>query len=142
MGWSFGGFISAFLSVNTKRFRAASIGAGISNWRTHYLTTDEHKVNEQYFKAKPWEDQSIYSVSSLITNISNASTPTLIQHVQGDNRVHISNAYELYMGLKDHKIPTKLIVYRGSSHRIVTPQERLAAMKQNWEWFNQYIDYD
>ncbi|MDP6778992.1 MAG: prolyl oligopeptidase family serine peptidase, partial [Candidatus Latescibacteria bacterium] len=32
MGWSQGGFISAFLTTHTDRFRAISVGAGISNW--------------------------------------------------------------------------------------------------------------
>ena len=29
MGWSFGGFISAYTTTNSDRFRAASVGAGV-----------------------------------------------------------------------------------------------------------------
>eukprot|EP01052_Picozoa_sp_SAG31_P005103 SAG31_NODE_220_length_19925_cov_3.630939_2_plen_290_part_00 len=38
MGWSQGGYISAFLSTNTNKFAAYSVGAGISNWATYYCT--------------------------------------------------------------------------------------------------------
>jgi len=31
MGWSQGGYISAFLTTHTDRFKAISVGAGISN---------------------------------------------------------------------------------------------------------------
>jgi dipeptidyl aminopeptidase/acylaminoacyl peptidase len=34
MGWSQGGYISAFLTTNTDKFAAYSVGAGISNWAT------------------------------------------------------------------------------------------------------------
>ncbi len=36
MGWSQGGYISAFLTTHTTRFKALSVGAGISNWATYY----------------------------------------------------------------------------------------------------------
>ncbi|MCK4855337.1 MAG: prolyl oligopeptidase family serine peptidase, partial [Bacteroidales bacterium] len=46
-----------------------------------------------------------------MTNINNASTPTLIQHGEFDRRVPIPNAFELYQGLQDVGVETKLIIY-------------------------------
>src|SRR6202041_1403078 len=40
MGWSQGGYISAFLTTHTDRFKAISVGAGISDWTTYYVSTD------------------------------------------------------------------------------------------------------
>jgi dipeptidyl aminopeptidase/acylaminoacyl peptidase len=40
MGWSQGGYISAFLTTSSDRFKAISVGAGISNWATYYYNTD------------------------------------------------------------------------------------------------------
>jgi dipeptidyl aminopeptidase/acylaminoacyl peptidase len=40
MGWSQGGYISAFLTTSSDRFVAISVGAGISNWATYYYNTD------------------------------------------------------------------------------------------------------
>ncbi|MCK4855336.1 MAG: prolyl oligopeptidase family serine peptidase [Bacteroidales bacterium] len=42
MGWSQGGYISAFLTTNTNSFKAISVGAGISNWMTYHVNTDIH----------------------------------------------------------------------------------------------------
>lgn len=139
MGWSQGGYISAFLTTNTDRFKAISVGAGISNWMTYYVNTDIHPFTRQYLKATPWENEEVYRKTSPITNINNASTPTLIQHGEFDRRVPIANAYELLQGLRDNNIPAKLVVYKGFGHGITKPKERLAAVWHNWQWFNKYL---
>ena len=139
MGWSQGGYISAFLTTNTDRFKAISVGAGISNWMTYYVNTDIHPFTRQYLQSTPWDDPQIYQKTSPITNIKKAQTPTLIQHGEFDRRVPIANAYELLQGLQDNHVPAKLIVYKGFGHGITKPKERLAALWHNWQWFNKYL---
>jgi dipeptidyl aminopeptidase/acylaminoacyl peptidase len=139
MGWSQGGYISAFLTTNTDVFKAISVGAGISNWMTYYVNTDIHPFTRQYLKATPWSDEMIYKKTSPITNINKAKTPTLIQHGEFDRRVPIANAYELLQGLRDKNVPAELIVYKGFGHGITKPKEKLAATWHNWQWFNKYI---
>jgi len=139
MGWSQGGYISAYLTTTTDRFAAISVGAGISNWVTYYVNTDIHPFTRQYLKATPWEDSEIYAQTSPITFINQATTPTLIQHGEFDQRVPIPNAYELYQGLQDVGVETQLIVYKGFGHGITKPKERLAATWHNWIWFGKHI---
>lgn len=139
MGWSQGGYISAFLTTNTDRFKAISVGAGISNWMTYYVNTDIHPFTRQYLQGTPWSDPEVYAKTSPMSTINKAKTPTLIQHGEFDRRVPIANAYELLQGLQDNKVPAKLVVYKGFGHGINKPKERLAAMWHNWEWFNQYL---
>lgn len=139
MGWSQGGYISAFLTTNTNVFKAISVGAGISNWVTYYVNTDITPFTRQYLQATPWNDMDIYQKTSPMTNINKATTPTLIQHGEFDKRVPIPNAYELYRGLQDRGVPSRLIVYKGFGHGINKPKERLAAVWHNWQWFNKYV---
>ncbi len=139
MGWSQGGYVSAFLATHTDRFRAISVGAGISNWVTYYVNTDIHPFTRIYLKATPWEDREIYAKTSPMTTITAASTPTLIQHGEFDRRVPIPNAYELLQGLQDMGVETQLIVYKGFGHGINRPKERLAATRHNWIWFARHI---
>jgi dipeptidyl aminopeptidase/acylaminoacyl peptidase len=139
MGWSQGGYISAYLTTTSDLFAAISVGAGISNWVTYYVNTDIHPFTRQYLKATPWEDSEIYARTSPMTFINQAKTPTLIQHGEFDRRVPIPNAYELYQGLQDLGVDTRLIVYKGFGHGITKPKERLAATWHNWQWFGKYI---
>lgn len=139
MGWSQGGYISAFLTTNTTRFKAISVGAGISNWVTYYVATDIHPFTKQYLKNDPWRDAAIYAKTSPMTTILKARTPTLIQHGEFDRRVPIQNAYELFQGLQDMGVPTQLVVYKGFGHGITKPKETMAALQHNWDWFEKYL---
>jgi dipeptidyl aminopeptidase/acylaminoacyl peptidase len=143
MGWSQGGYISAFLTTHdAARFKAVSVGAGISDWMTYYVNTDIHPFTRQYLKATPWEDPEIYAKTSPITYIKQAKTPTLIQHGATDQRVPLPNAFELYQGLLDNNVPTKLIVYEGFGgigHGPSKPKSHRATMEHNIEWFDQYL---
>lgn len=139
MGWSQGGYISAFLTTNSDKFKAISVGAGISNWMTYYVNTDIHPFTRQYLKGTPWSDKEVYEKTSPMTNINQAATPTLIQHGEFDRRVPTANAYELFQGLQDVGVDTKLIIYKGFGHGITKPKERLAATWHNWQWFGKYI---
>jgi dipeptidyl aminopeptidase/acylaminoacyl peptidase len=139
MGWSQGGYISAFLATNSTKFKAISVGAGISNWVTYYVNTDIHPFTRHYLKATPWDDMEIYRKTSPMTNIKKARTPTLIQHGENDRRVPIPNAYELFQGLQDRGVPTKLIVYKDFGHGISRPKEQVAATWHNWQWFAKHI---
>src|SRR5512144_540825 len=69
MGWSQGGYISAFLATHdSTRFKAISVGAGISDWMTYYVNTDIHPFTRQYLKATPWDDPEVYRKTSPITD--------------------------------------------------------------------------
>jgi dipeptidyl aminopeptidase/acylaminoacyl peptidase len=140
MGWSQGGYISAFLTTrHSDRFKAISVGAGISDWMTYYVNTDIHPFTRQYLKATPWDDPKIYADTSPMTYIKQARTPTLIQHGSDDARVPIPNAFQLYQGLRDQRVPVQLSIFKGFGHGLNKPKANRAAMQQNLDWFTRYI---
>jgi len=139
MGWSQGGYISAFITCYSDRFKAVSVGAGISDWMTYYVNTDIHPFTRQYLKGTPWDDPEIYRKTSPITYVNRAKTPTLIQHGDQDKRVPPPNAFELYQALKDRKVPVKLVLYKGFGHPINKPKQQKAVMEHNYDWFSKYI---
>jgi dipeptidyl aminopeptidase/acylaminoacyl peptidase len=139
MGWSQGGYISAFITTFSDRFKAVYVGAGISNRMTYYVNTDIHPFTRQYLKATPWDDPDIYRKTSPISYLKTAKTPTLIQHGELDKRVPIPNAYELYQGLRDRGVPAKLVVFKGFGHGIDKPKEQRAVLDQNYDWFSHWL---
>ena len=139
MGWSQGGYISAFLATHTDRFKAISVGAGISDWMTYYVNTDITPFTRQYLHATPWDDPDVYARTSPITTIRQARTPTLIQHGEADKRVPIPNGYELYRGLRDQNVPARMIVYTGFGHGITKPKSNRAVLQHNLDWFSHYV---
>lgn len=139
MGWSQGGYISAFLTASSDRFVAISVGAGISDWATYYYNTDITPFTIHYLGNNPVDDPEIYKKTSPVSYIKNARTPTLIQHGELDRRVPIANAYQLRQALEDKGVKVEMIVYKGFGHGITKPKSQRAAMQHNLAWFNHYL---
>jgi dipeptidyl aminopeptidase/acylaminoacyl peptidase len=139
MGWSQGGYISSFLTTHTDRFKAISEGAGISDWMTYYVNTDITPFTRQYLHATPWDDPQIYAKTSPITTIKQAKTPTLIQQGSNDKRVPVPDSFELYRGLQDQGVESRMVLYSGFGHGINKPKSMLALEQSNLDWFNHYI---
>ena len=139
MGWSQGGYISAFLTTSTTRFKGISVGAGISDWATYYYNTDITPFTIQYLGDDPVDDPEIYRKTSPVSYVKGARTPTLIQHGSNDRRVPIANAYQLRQALEDRGVPVEMVVYNGFGHGITRPKSQRAVMNHNLMWFNHYV---
>jgi dipeptidyl aminopeptidase/acylaminoacyl peptidase len=139
MGWSQGGYISAFAGLQSQRFKAVSVGAGVSDWYTYHVSNDIPDFTTDYLSGSPFRDRSLYIKTAPISNVSNAKTPMLIQHGSDDRRVPFSNATELYRGLKEMGVPVELFVYPGMGHPITKPRENHAVLHQNLAWFSHYL---
>ena len=139
MGWSQGGYISAFITTSSDRFKAVSVGAGISDWMTYYVNTDITPFTRQYLKATPWDDPEIYKKTSPISYIAKAKTPTLIQQGDRDKRVPVPDSFELRQALEDKGVPVKMVLYHGFGHPIDKPKQQRAVMEENLHWFEHYI---
>ena len=139
MGWSHGGYIAAYCSTYSTRFKAISVGAGISDWKTYFIQTDIPVCPKTYLGNDPWSDRDIYHKTSPMKHIKSACTPTLIQHGKHDRRVPVANAYELYRGLKENGVETKFVLFNNMGHKAHNPNMQKTIMKQNLLWFSHYI---
>jgi dipeptidyl aminopeptidase/acylaminoacyl peptidase len=139
MGWSQGGYISAFAGLHSEKFKAVSVGAGVSDWYTYHISNDIPDFTRDYLSGSPFRERGLYEKTAPISNISKAKTPMLIQHGSDDRRVPLSNATELYRGLKEIGVPVELFVFPGMGHPITKPRENHAVMHQNLNWFSHYL---
>ncbi len=139
MGWSYGGFMTSWVITQTKRFKAASIGAPVTNLMSFTGTSDIPGFIPDYMGAQPWENLDIYRAHSPMFNIKGASTPAMIQHGEADIRVPISQGYELYNALKAQGVPARMLVLPRQPHGPNEPKMLLKVMQTNAEWFNKYL---
>lgn len=139
MGWSYGGFMTSWVITQTKRFRAATVGAGVTNLMSFTGTSDIPSFLPDYFGAEPWDDLETYRTHSAMFQVKGVKTPTLILHGEKDDRVPISQGYELYNALKRQGCPTKMVTYPRTPHGIQEPKLLLDAMNRNVEWFDKYV---
>jgi dipeptidyl aminopeptidase/acylaminoacyl peptidase len=139
MGWSYGGFMTSWIVTQTKRFKAASAGAPVTNLMSFNGTADIPAFVPDYFGGQSWEVLDLYQKHSPMFNVKGVTTPTMIQHGEADVRVPISQGYEFYNALKAQGVETRMLVLPRQPHGPNEPKMQLAAMKANLEWFEKYI---
>jgi dipeptidyl aminopeptidase/acylaminoacyl peptidase len=139
MGWSYGGYMTSWVITQTKRFKAASVGAGVTNLMSFTGTTDIPSFIPDYFGGEHWDAFEAWRTHSAMFNVKGVTTPTLIQHGEADRRVPISQGYEFYNALKRQGVTTQMVVYPRQPHGLQEPKLVLDAMTRNLEWFTRFV---
>jgi dipeptidyl aminopeptidase/acylaminoacyl peptidase len=139
MGWSHGGYLAAFIATYSNRFKAVTVGEGVSDWRIFYTVGAGGSVKPEYAKATPWDDPEYYRATSPLTYVKRAKTPTLIQHREFDATAPPVGAYELHRALKDQGVPVKLIIYKGAGHLPSGLKQSRAVAEHNYDWFRHWL---
>jgi len=105
------GGMTAWSITQTTRFKAAMVGAGLTNLWSMYGTNDIPNVLVGYFGGTAGPDRLPgYMERSAMTRIDKVVTPTLVLHGASDERVPVGQGRELYRGLKDRGIATELVL--------------------------------
>lgn len=139
MGWSYGGYMTAWIITQTDRFRAASVGAGVTNLVSFTGTADIPGFLPDYFRGEFWDDAETYQKRSPIFHVKGTRTPTLIQHGEKDERVPLSQGQELYNALKRQGCETEMVVYPRTPHAVEEPKFMLDCMERNLAWFERHL---
>jgi dipeptidyl aminopeptidase/acylaminoacyl peptidase len=139
MGWSYGGFMTSWIITQTDRFKASSVGAGVTNIMSFNGTADIPSFIPDYFGAESWEDLELYRDHCALFQVKGVVTPTLIQHGDSDVRVPISQGYELYNALRRQNVETRMIVLPRQPHGPTEPRMLLKVMQTNLDWFAKFL---
>jgi pimeloyl-ACP methyl ester carboxylesterase len=139
MGWSYGGFMTSWIVTQTKRFKAASVGAGVTNLMSFTGTADIPSFLPDYFGGEFWDNFDAYRKHSAMFQVKGVTTPTLIQHGERDARVPLSQGQELYNALKRQGCTTKMVIYPRTPHGIEEPRLLVDCMERNLAWFDRYV---
>ncbi|HEX6941085.1 MAG TPA: S9 family peptidase [Longimicrobiales bacterium] len=141
-GGSYGGFMTAWITTKTDRFKAAQTDRMISNWWSWYGTSDAQGLTEFEFFGKPWDNPAMYDTLSPIRFARNVKTPTLIVQSEEDHRTPMTDAEQWFVALKKHGVPVELVRYPRSTHDLSRTGEpwllvdRLARLRQ---WFSYWL---
>lgn len=139
IGWSYGGYMTAWVITQTSRFKAAMVGAGLTNMWSMYGTNDIPSVLISYFGGIPnAKTLPLYLERSAMSHIDKVTTPTLILHGAQDERVPVGQALELYRGLKDRGKATELVFYPREGHGINEYYHQKDRMQRIYDWVTKY----
>lgn len=136
MGWSYGGFLGAWIIGHSDRFKAASIGAPGCDWISWYGRSDgPREVMWTYFGGKPWDSWESYNRHSPRYSLRHAKTPSLLLH----GALDIDDVAEIYQALTDLNVPVEFVTYPREGHGISEPAHQRDMMQRNLEWFKRWL---
>ena len=138
-GWSWGGYLTALAVTQTDRFKAAVMGAGVSNLISDNSLGDIPSANLSYFRETVYQDPDPYYERSPIRHISNTRTPTLILHGEEDKRVSAAQSVEMYIALRTLGVATQLVTYPREGHYIEEREHQLDLIRRVIGWFEKHL---
>ncbi len=138
-GWSWGGYLTAYTITRTQMFKAAVMGAGLSNMISDHGTDDIPSANLYYYPGQPYHHLDEYWESSAIRHVTNCVTPTLIVHGESDDRVPVTQGAEMYRALKVLDVPVEFVRYPREPHGFKERNHQIDLLTRIGAWFEKWL---
>jgi len=141
-GWSYGGYMTAWLTAHYDGWAVAMAGAAVTDWFDWYSMADMNTWAGYGLDGSPWLNDNAmnYWRQSPMAYAHQIRTPTLILSDSGDERVTVSQSYKLYHALKDNGVEVKFIVYPVPGHFPADPVHRRDLRRRWVEWIAQHFE--
>jgi dipeptidyl aminopeptidase/acylaminoacyl peptidase len=140
-GWSYGGYMTAWLTGHYDVWKAAVAGAALTDWVMDY-TVAYYQLGDTYFcGSTPWTDAGwdIWRQQSPITYARNVKAPTLIMGDVGDPNVPLLNSYAWYHALRDNGVPVEFWAYPADTHFPADIVQQTDVYRRWVAWMKQHL---
>ncbi len=138
-GWSWGGYLTAWAISRMDRFRAAVVGAGVTDLFSDQGQNDVPHMNDYYFRRSAYDDPMDYLKRSALFYARAIRTPTLVLHGEADERVTMAQGRELYAALKYLGREARMVIYPRQGHRIGERRHQLDLLGRVLAWFDEHL---
>lgn len=140
-GWSYGGYMTAWLTSHYDIWKVAVTGAPVTDWLMDYSISFYQEGSAHLFGSSPWtsEGWDIWRAQSPINHVRNVKAPTLILGTVMDTNVPLVQAFEWYHALRDNGVPVEFYAYPIASH-VPGDIAQVTDMYRRWiGWLQKYL---
>ncbi|GAB3568951.1 serine hydrolase [Amycolatopsis endophytica] len=141
-GYSYGGFMTCYLTSRDNRFAAAVAGGVVTDLTSMAGTSDEgHLLAAHELGALPWDEPESYAAMSPLAKVDQVRTPTLVLHGGSDLLCPVGQAQQWHTALRERGVPTRLVLYPEGPHAFVVngrPSHRLDYNRRVVDWVERY----
>lgn len=138
-GWSYGGILGGWTITQTNRFKAASLGAMVSDWTSEYGPGFNYDVRLWYIGGTPWDNPQEFRQKSSLTHIKNVETPTLLLHGINDRTDTEPQSMMFFAALKDQGKTTRYIKFPREPHGFREPRHQRTRDIEEIGWIQKYV---
>jgi dipeptidyl aminopeptidase/acylaminoacyl peptidase len=125
---------------HTARFRAALVGAPVSNQVSMFGTGDIPLFDMHEIGGLPQEFPEEYALRSPITYLANCTTPVLLVHHEGDLRCPVAQSEEIFHALKALGREVEFVRYPTGFHTYNThaPSQSVDRIQRTIGWYEDH----
>jgi dipeptidyl aminopeptidase/acylaminoacyl peptidase len=139
IGASYGGYLTAWAVAGGGQFRCGVVIAGMSDLVSARGTANNGPFYDYLLQGRPADQGALYLDRSPVTRLSSASAPALILHGHEDQCVPVSQAAELYAGLREHGVPAEFVSYPREGHQVTEPAHVADERARILRWLATYL---
>jgi dipeptidyl aminopeptidase/acylaminoacyl peptidase/CubicO group peptidase (beta-lactamase class C family) len=137
-GYSYGGFMTCYLTSRDNRFAAAVAGGVVSDLTSMSGTSDSGHFLSAY---ELGDQRDRFDEMSPLSKVDQVKTPTLILQGAADVRCPIGQAEQWHTALREQGVPAQLVLYPEADHLFIIqgrPSHRLDFNRRILGWVEQY----
>ena len=138
-GWSYGGILGGWTITRTDRFKAASLGAMVADWRSEFGAGFNFDVVRWYLGGDPWSNRDYWTERSAFSHLDKVSTPTILFHGTEDRTDTMEQSMNFFAGLRHLGVEARFILFPREGHGIREPRHRRTLMVEEMRWLQRYV---
>ncbi len=142
MGWSYGGYMMAWLLGHTDRFKAVASMMGLFDLESFYGATEELWFPEWDLGGTPWSAPERYAKWSPSRLAHRFKTPTLVIGGEKDYRVPYTQSLQLFTALRRRGVPARLVIFPNDGHWPSWVKSMPLYYAAHLDWFHRYLGGD
>ncbi|WP_344482237.1 S9 family peptidase [Nonomuraea monospora] len=135
-GYSYGGYMTCWLTATTDRFKAAVSGGPVTDLTSMSGTSDMGLL------LKAYECPGDLAAQSPLTHVGEVTAPTLLLHGESDDRCPVGQSEQWFAALRERRVPVRLVRYPGASHLFQgggRPSHRYDYNERMIAWLEQWV---
>lgn len=138
-GWSYGGILAGYTITQTPRFRAASLGAMVSDWTSELGASAYYDMELWYLGGDPWTNPRQWRERSALTHADRVRTPTLLHHGAEDDTCSPVQSRNFFTALRKLGVVSRLILYPEEGHDLQQPKHLRIRDSQDVAWVEWFV---
>ncbi len=138
-GWSYGGILGGWTITRTDRFKAASLGAMVSDWRSEFGTGFHFDVLRWYLGGDPWSNRSHWLERSAYSHLDRVSTPTILFHGERDRTDTMAQSMNFFAGLTHFGVESRFVLFPREGHGISEPRHHRTRLVEELRWLELHV---
>jgi dipeptidyl aminopeptidase/acylaminoacyl peptidase/CubicO group peptidase (beta-lactamase class C family) len=141
-GYSYGGYMTCYLTGRDGRFAAAVAGGAVSDLTSLGGTSDSGPTLGRWELGAPaWGEVDALAPQNPWTGAGRVETPTLLLHGERDQTCPLGQAQQWFTALRERDVPAELVIYPGAGHLFVLagpPSQRIDYNRRVVEWVERF----